>query len=292
MKQLHHPASLIKSPWQDSFLDLISAAQCDLVLASPFVKVQATDRILSNLQLRGVDKSIRVVMLTNLRPESLLNGSTDMEAFSVLGKSLPRFELTHLPSLHAKVYVADDRLAVVTSANLTQPGITGNLEYGVALSDEVAVREIRRDLQGYAKLGARVSVGEIEVMLRETAELKQAFLRAERSIRAEARRAFSEKLEAAHIQLLRRRAKGKTIQAVLSDAILFLLARGPLSTTELHPLIQQLNPDICDDSIDRVIDGVHYGKRWKHHVRSAQQALKRAGRIFYSGERWHLARRG
>jgi phosphatidylserine/phosphatidylglycerophosphate/cardiolipin synthase-like enzyme len=107
---LRLPTSLIKSPWPASFLDLIPSAQHDLLLVSPFVKVQATDRILSNLQHRGVDKTIRLVVLTNLRPESLLNGSTDIEALSTFGKSLPSFELVHLPSLHAKVYVADDRI--------------------------------------------------------------------------------------------------------------------------------------------------------------------------------------
>jgi phosphatidylserine/phosphatidylglycerophosphate/cardiolipin synthase-like enzyme len=286
---LRLPATLIKSPWQQSFLDLVSVAQRDLLLVSPFLKLEATDRVLSNLQKRGVDGEIRIVVLTNLRPESVLNGSTDLEALSSLGKSLPRLEVVHLPSLHAKVYVADDRVAVVTSANLTQPGITGNLEYGVAFSDELVVREIRRDLEGYAQLGATVDTGEIEVMLQETAELKRAFLRAERSIRADARRAFRERLEAAHVRLLRQRAKGKTTHAILSDTILFLLGRGPLRTTELHPLVQQLHPDICDDSIDRVIDGVHFGKRWKHHVRTAQQFLKRNGRIRYDGERWHAA---
>ena len=292
MTLLHLPVGFIKSPWQESFLDLISTAQRDLLLVSPFVKVQATDRILSDLQKRGVDRTIHLVMLTNLRPESVLNGSTDVEALSALGKSLPRFELVHLPSLHAKVYVADDRLAVVTSANLTQPGITGNLEYGVSFTDELVVREIRRDLQAYAQLGARVDTSEIEVMLQETTDLKQAFLRAERSIRAEARHAFREKLEAAHVRLLHQRAKGKTTHAILSDTILFLLARGPLRTIDLHPLIQQLHPDICDDSIDRVIGGVHFGKRWKHYVRNAQQSLKRTGQISYSGERWRLATTG
>jgi hypothetical protein len=53
-------------------------------------------------------------------------------------------------------------------------------------------------------------------------------------------------------------------------------------------MIQQLQPDICDDSIDRVIDGVHFGKRWKHYVRTAQQFLKRTGRVYFDGDRWHL----
>jgi phosphatidylserine/phosphatidylglycerophosphate/cardiolipin synthase-like enzyme len=263
-------------------------AQRDLLLVSPFIKVESTDQVLSSLQQRRVDQQVRVVVLTNLRPESVLTGSTDVEALSIMSSSLPRFELVHLPSLHAKVYVADNRVAVVTSANLTQPGIVGNLEYGVAFTDELTVREIRRDFERYAGLGARVGPRDIELILRETTELRKAFSDAERSMRAAARRRFRERLEAAQVQLLRQRAKGKTTHAILSDTILFLLARGPLRTAELHPLIQQLHPDICDDSIDRVIDGVHFGKRWKHYVRNAQQSLKRTGRICYEGERWRL----
>jgi hypothetical protein len=50
-----------------------------------------------------------------------------------------------------------------------------------------------------------------------------------------------------------------------------------------------MHPDICDDRIDRVIDGVNFGKKWKHHVRTAEQALKRAHKIEFDGERWYLA---
>jgi len=205
-----------------------------------------------------------------------------------LSRDLPRFELTHLPSLHAKVYVADSRTAVVTSANLTPSGITGKLEYGVAFTDQPTVIEIRHDFESYALLGATIRPSDVESLYHEITELKQAFKTAERSIRAQARRAFKEKLEAARVQLLRHRVRGRTTHAILSDTILFLLAKAPLGTTELHPLIQRLHPDICDDSIDRVIGGVHFGKRWKHYVRNAQQFLKRTERIHYDGERWRL----
>ncbi len=57
-------------------------------------------------------------------------------------------------------------------------------------------------------------------------------------------------------------------------------------TIELHPLIQHIHPDLCDDSIDRVIEGVHFGKKWKHYVRNAQQALRRKGLIDFDGQRW------
>ena len=73
------------------------------------------------------------------------------------------------------------------------------------------------------------------------------------------------------------------------DTILYLLQRGPLATRDLHPLIQSIHPELCDDSIDRVIAGVHFGKRWKHYVRSAQHALKRRGAVLLDGGLWRLA---
>lgn len=283
-----HSFDLLKSPWAETFNHLVLRVEENLMLVSPFIKRSKTDQILSCLEERAIHKNVQVVVLTDLRPESALNGSTDLEALVQLGDNLPKFDLTHLPSLHAKVYVADRSMAIVTSGNLTDPGVSGNLEYGVVFSDETVVREIRQDFESYARLGAKVSSEEITALLEEMKELKDLYKKAERTIRSQARRAFKEKLEATHIQLLRHRAKGKTTHAILSETILFLLAKGPLRTIELHPLIQRLHPDICDDSIDRVIDGVHFGKKWKHYVRNAQQFLKREGRISYDGERWHL----
>ncbi|MEA3311361.1 MAG: hypothetical protein U9Q76_03990, partial [candidate division WOR-3 bacterium] len=83
-------------------------------------------------------------------------------------------------------------------------------------------------------------------------------------------------------------ADGRSTQSVFKRAILYVLERGALRTVDLHPIIQNLHPDLCDDSIDRVINGMHFGKKWKHHVRSTQQALKREGKIRYDGEKWHL----
>jgi len=228
-------------------------------------------------------------MITDLRPESTLSGSMDLEALGELGSKLPGFELTHLPSVHAKVYVADFKMAIITSGNLTEPGLCRNVEYGVALGDDLLVRQIRSDLEGYASLGARVSSQDVVALSAEMRDLKTLFQEAERSVRAQARRAFREKLASTHIQLLRHRARGRTTHAIFSDTIKFLLSKGPLRTEELHPLVQLLHPDLCDDSVDRIIDGVHFGKRWKHYVRNAQQYLKRHGEIQFDGTQWHLA---
>ncbi len=281
--------TLVKSPWTETFGRLLSAAEDNLLLASPFVKRSQTNQIRKNLQHRGIQNDIKIALLTDVRPESVLSGASDLEAIVDLGKNIRAFGLTHLPSLHAKVYIADTRMAVVTSGNLTDSGLNGNIEYGVALTGYTMVQEVRRDFEEYALLGAPISVADIDSLADELRELKGLFQKAQQSVRHQAQKAFQERFQAANLRLLKHRVKGKSPHSIFSETILFLLARGSMRTSELHPLIQRLHPDICDDSIDRVIDGVHFGKKWKHLVRNAQQYLKRQGQIRFDGERWHLA---
>ena len=280
--------SLLRSPWTETLERLVSLVDENLLIVSPFVKRSATERILKQLDQRGRRASVRFGLITDLRPESTLAGSMDLDAIADIGRRVPRFELTHLPSVHAKVYVADCRMAIVTSGNLTEPGLRGNVEYGVALTEERVVREVRSDFENYASLGAKVSIDDVTALSEEVKDLKTLFQRAERSIRDRTRRAFQEKLRSTHLRLLRQRAKGKTTHAIFSDTLRFLLAKGPLRTEDLHPLVQLLHPDLCDDATDRVIDGVHFGKKWKHYVRNAQQYLKRHGEIRFDGARWNL----
>lgn len=279
--------SLVRSPWVERLETLLSLVDASLLIACPFVKQSAADRIVAQLGGRGLLGSVRVSLITDLRPESVLAGSMDLSALTELGRNVRAFELTHLPSVHAKVYIADHKMAIVTSGNLTESGLRGNLEYGVALEEESIVAEVRSDFESYASLGANISVEDVAALASQMEDLKRLFQRAERSVQAQARRVFREKLEATRVQLLRHRAKGKTTHAIFADSIRFLLARGPLRTEELNPLIKLLHPDLCDDSVDRVIDGVHFGKKWKHYVRNSQLFLRRRGEIRSDGSRWH-----
>lgn len=193
-----------------------------------------------------------------------------------------------MPSLHAKVYVADQKCAIITSGNLTQGGLKGNCEYGVFLRDVAQVTEIRSDFEGYSRLGALVSVEEAVALAKELTQVRELYQATERKVIREAGGVFKKKLLEAQESILRFRARGTSTHAILCDTIEYLLSKGPLRTIEMHPLIQQLHPDMCDDRIDRVIDGVNFGKKWKHYVRTAQQALKRAHKIEFDGQKWYL----
>ena len=233
--------------------------------------------------------NMHVDIVANLAVDSLLSGSVDVAALLYLAQSIPNSTVTYLPSLHAKIYIADTRVAVITSANLTNKGLAGNHEYGVLLRDPVLVSKVRTDLTKYASLGNKVSLETLAALTQVSQELRVVRQKADKSIKAKLRAAFEQRTEEAKLELLKARAKDKTTHGIFCDTVLYLLGqKGPLRTVALHPLVQQIHPDLCDDTIYRVIDGVHFGKKWKHYVRNAQQALKRRGDIGFDGERWFL----
>ena len=280
------PVELLRSPWKSHLSDLLSIPQEFLLFASPFITLPVAQWIGEYLARNTAIQQVRILCLTNLRVQSVLAGSLELEGLAQLGRAFPNFATIHLPGLHAKVYIADRKSAIVTSGNLTHGGLKGNCEYGVAIRIPKLVGEIRQDFEGYARLGAPLSVDEITDFAKELEGLRTEFQARERQAIRTAGAAFKRKLRNAQDRVLRFRAKGKSNQAIFCDTIEYLLAKGPLRTTDLHPFIQQVHPDLCDDSVDRVIDGLNFGKKWKHHVRTAQQALKREGRISYDGERW------
>jgi len=279
----------IKSPWEDRFYDIVGSARGNLLVASPFIKYTQASKLADRFRSVGVSSTIQVDIMTDLKPDSILAGTLDVEALLVFANSTPHSTITYLPNLHAKVYVADRHTAIITSANLTDGGLVKNFEYGVVVNDPLVVAHIRTDLSQYASLGSVVTKHTLESLANIADDLKSLRQKAERSIQRKFRKAFNQKLETAKLELLSIRAEGKTTHGIFADTILYLLARGSVRTAELHPLIQQLHPDLCDDSEDRIIKGVHFGKKWKHYVRNAQQHLKRRGLIYFDGTYWRRA---
>ncbi|HUF54107.1 MAG TPA: hypothetical protein VMR52_10095 [Dehalococcoidia bacterium] len=106
------------------------------------------------------------------------------------------------------------------------------------------------------------------------------------SLRTSMRRHFDQRYHRASEALLATQVGNRSANSVFSEAILYVLDENPLATVHLHPAVQSLLPDLCDDGIELIINGERYGKRWKHQVRNAQQALKRAGLISFDGTQW------
>jgi hypothetical protein len=265
--------------------EVLNSVNHELVIASPYIKTCEAEWVCDELERKKPVSSIRLQVLTDVRSANVLSGSLDIEALNVFSKRIPASVVVNLPRLHAKVYVADRACALITSANLTPSGMDFNFEFGVEFHDSEFVGSVRKDLESYSRLGNILSRESLVELQTVADELSEEFQKVQKSAATSLKRRFSEKLRAANHQFLRAQVGTRSAHSLFSEAILYALAASPLSTVELHPKVKKLLPDLCDDSVELVINGQQFGKRWKHAVRNAQQYLKRNGQIVFDGRR-------
>ena len=276
----------ITSPWTEYFEQFARSIQQEALLVAPYIARRPLEQLSEILSLKTPP---RVNILTNLAVESMLQGSVDAKAIANFCQRNPLASVRHLPGLHAKVYIADDHLAIITSGNLTHSSLNRNYEYGVRITDTNTVRQISQDLQGYGSLGSEVSIEELEQVADISQELRARQYDTLQTAHREVRAQFEERLEVARESLRHIRARpGETTHAIFARTILYLLRNSSLTTRQIHSSIESIHPDLCDDSIDRVINGVNFGLKWKHTARSAQVFLRRKGLIDLDGRKWSL----
>ncbi|MFO7956845.1 MAG: phospholipase D-like domain-containing protein [Candidatus Brocadiia bacterium] len=281
---------MLTSPWVDAFESLVRRAESSLTICSPYIAREPCKKLLDLLPGDDDDRRVSILVVTDLSRDAVLSGATDIRAVCDLSREHKPLRLSFLPSVHAKVYVADTRAAIVTSGNMTWGGLCRNFEYGIHVTEQSQVQRIRRDVKQYANLGSNIGHERLAFLAELARELGEIRREADNEARQRVRREYDRRFAKFETEVIRARAAGRTPHAIFADAIMYLLRRrGPMRTVELHPLIQAIHPDLCDDSVDRVIDGEHFGKKWKHAVRTAQQHLKRAGKIELVDGRWRLA---
>lgn len=277
----------IASPWAGEFDAFTRSIREQALLVAPYIAREPLERMSALLRL---DNPPQVNILTNLAVDSMLHGSIDPDAIASFCRHHPPTTVRHLPGLHAKAYVADDHLAIITSGNLTGSSLHRNYEYGIRITDRDTVRKIARDLQAYGNLGSEVTLSELEQVSKIAENLRAGYDDAIQTARGEARREFARQQEAIRETLRSIRARpGESTNSIFSRTILYLLRDNALTTREINSLIADIYPDLCDDSIDRVINGVSFGRRWKHMVRNAQVSLRKRGLIKLDGRKWSLA---
>lgn len=281
--------SLRSSPFAGTFQQFVDSLQSTCLICSPYISAGPIDRMLASVERRGLQDTLHIKVLTDVSLGNLVQSSTDVAALIQLVERVRHASVRYLPRIHAKVYVSGDEFALVTSANFTDGGSFTNFEYGVAVEDPAHVKAISTDIERYAHLGGMLSLQRLKELDNRVTELRTAIQEEQRSINTKLGDIEALEREAEE-QLLRGRVEGRSVYTVFGDTILYLLESQPMTTTELHERIQRIHPDLCDDTLDRVIDGEHFGKLWKHQVRTAQQHLKNSGAISYDSARRLWAR--
>lgn len=272
--------TLIKHPWEPALRDLVRSARERLIISAPFITWPGWNAVDADL---APGAAVHVATALDARMAS--TGFLDVDALIDAARRRSMM-VRDVRALHAKVYVADEAAAIVTSGNLTEASLRRNVERGLLVTDRRLVAEIAEDVIRYA--GSRPVAEDQDLLpLAELAEqAREEHGETPPGIQAltPAEREFEERVRQLH------GAQGKSQNAIFGETILLLLRDGPLTTAELHPKIQAIHPDICNDDEDRVINGIRFGKKWKHAVRNAQQYLKRQSRIEQSADgRWRCS---
>ena len=122
-------ATIIRSPWESEFRELVRSAGERLIISAPFITKHGWRALEDELAARDV--SLRVS--TSLRARAASTGALDVAVLAEAHGRVPDIELRNVLGLHAKVYVADDRAAIITSGNLTRASLR-NLAWRIPLT--------------------------------------------------------------------------------------------------------------------------------------------------------------
>ena len=278
---------LVLSPWEKTFASFGQSIRTEAILVAPYIGAAPLVRL---SELLNRENPPQIDLVTNFDVNSLLHGTVAVEAIANFSKQLQTVTVRHLPSLHAKVYVADEAFAIITSGNLTQAALRTNHEFGVQFTEPEFVRQIADCMRKYCSQGTEVSIGELEVLAEKSRYLRTKYRDLIEGVTHSAGKDFQEALLATKDVLpVWAEVPGDSETPVFARAILEILKDGPLSTRDIHPIIEGLHPYLCDNSVYQVHNGTRLGRRWKHLVRSAQRHLKRRGLIVNSEGKWYLS---
>ncbi len=82
-------------------------------------------------------------MVTNVNLRSMYKRSSDIGALRLI---LDNGGLVYnYQKLHSKIYIFDDKKAIITSANLTSSGLKTNFEYGVIFNETTLANSVCQD---------------------------------------------------------------------------------------------------------------------------------------------------
>ena len=125
-------------------IELAASAEHSLFLASPFVQLskRTVSGILGLALGAATARGVRLEVVSTDSGISAAKSSMlgvvrcDAATFYRPSSSLSYSEL----GSHAKVFMADEKVAYVGSANLTEPGLGGHLEMGLLVTGELAAQ--------------------------------------------------------------------------------------------------------------------------------------------------------
>jgi phosphatidylserine/phosphatidylglycerophosphate/cardiolipin synthase-like enzyme len=132
------PIEILKNPIDKKFYKLISETKNTFYFTSPYINDEPIENIMKNINKNVKIKGITFLCFATIRKQILSLNSLK----KLINKGILK---TSKEFLHSKIYIFDNKKAIITSSNLTKAGLTTNYEYGVLISDKKLIMEIKRD---------------------------------------------------------------------------------------------------------------------------------------------------
>ena len=142
---------LVDHGWTTEFREAAKLRVDDLLIISPFIKTAPLRRVVAG------KSAVRV--LTRFNEQHYLEGVSDVDALTFLLRR--NGQVRGIKNLHAKLYVFGPRLAIVTSANLTESALTRNHELGFVTTAPQAIQSCREYFEQLWKNASRVTLSEV-----------------------------------------------------------------------------------------------------------------------------------
>ena len=131
---------IVVSPTDPWIRKTFGECRSALRVASPFVGGYLRDRI------EELPTKVQVTLLTRTLLSDFAGRASDLDAVCAIAAKAN--QVLSLNSLHAKVYIVDDRHALITSANATFSGMFRNAECGITLSKRPQIRDLIQTFAG------------------------------------------------------------------------------------------------------------------------------------------------
>jgi HKD family nuclease len=272
--------TLLKSPFEDKFKDILSKTKQEIVFSSPYINNAGVSILLDSLG-NTADKSIRI--LTNLSARNIIDNVTQPMALLRIYNTFKKTIVSSLNKLHAKIYIIDESYAIITSANLTYGGIKSNFEYGVLLDDLKSIKTIKQDVLDYVSLGHIFDKTFLSKIYEESQKIERVQEISPKERKDSELQLLLEQGQRIDDIFISRYENKETRHGIFVKTVKFLLQKhNQLTTLELYELVKNIHPEMCNDAIE-----YHKEKRWKIEVRQALFFWRRKGIVVGNGTPHH-----
>ena len=125
---------IVSHPFHQEFMTKCATSLESIKLCAPFVKGNIIEEIYAN-----ISKNVSLSLITNINLQSFHKKYSDISAVAQTIEN--DGAVYNCTTLHAKIYIFDDKYCFISSANLTSSGLNRNIECGIITDDYKLVGE-------------------------------------------------------------------------------------------------------------------------------------------------------